>query len=412
MTVFVTDGDQRPALTIVRALGRRGISTIVGDEQPVSLASSSRFCARRVAYPSPYRQPDAFQRFLVDFVSSNSVDVVIPVTDVTTRAVCTIQRELGRHCALAVPPLDAFDIVTHKGKLAEHAARCGVATPRTLVVDGIAGLEAVLDRIEYPAVVKPVQSRLLTARGWVSGTVHYAHSADELRRLYAEHEYLARHQSLVQERIVGPGVGVFMLFDRGRPVAEFAHRRLREKPPAGGASVLSESTAVDPELRAHTVRMLGPLGWHGVAMTEYKQDERSGKFLLIEVNGRFWGSLQLAVDAGVDFPFLAYQLALGRRAETDAPYTVGLKNRWLWGDVDHLLMRLFRSRRALDLPAGAPSRWRALADFLKFADPRVRYEIVSRDDLRPFFYELRENVKGLSAAGARLAAALTSLKVS
>ena len=53
MTVFVTDGDERPALAITRSLGRRGVSVLVGEERPVSLASSSRYCVRHVTYPSP-----------------------------------------------------------------------------------------------------------------------------------------------------------------------------------------------------------------------------------------------------------------------------------------------------------------------------------------------------------------------
>jgi hypothetical protein len=67
-----------------------------------------------------------------------------------------------------------------------------------------------------------------------------------------------------------------------------------------------------------------------------------------------------------------------------------VKNRWLCGDVDHLLLRLFRSERSLHLPAGAPSKWRALVDFLKFAQPGLRYEMTTRDDLRPSLYELRQ----------------------
>ena len=102
------------------------------------------------------------------------------------------------------------------------------------------------------------------------------------------------------------------------------------------------------------MRMLGPIGWHGVAMMEYKQDRRTGEFVLMEVNGRFWGSLQLAVDAGVDFPFLACQLARGVPPEAPRAVRLGVKNRWLLGDLDHLLLRLVRSAEALDLPDGAP----------------------------------------------------------
>ena len=57
MTAFVTDGDQRPALAITRSLGQRGVSVLVGAEQPVSLASASKYCVRHVTYPSPYRHP-------------------------------------------------------------------------------------------------------------------------------------------------------------------------------------------------------------------------------------------------------------------------------------------------------------------------------------------------------------------
>ena len=122
MTVFVTDGNQRSALAIVRALGRRGVTAIVGDEQPVSLASTSRHCARRITYPSPYTNREGFERFLLDFVAREHVDVLLPVTDVTTHSVCAQQDRLSAHTALAVPPFDAFEIVTNKGRLVEYAA--------------------------------------------------------------------------------------------------------------------------------------------------------------------------------------------------------------------------------------------------------------------------------------------------
>jgi predicted ATP-grasp superfamily ATP-dependent carboligase len=398
MTAFVTDGDQRPALSIVRALGRCGITVIVGADCRSNLAASSAHCARQVQYPSPYRDRDGFVRFLRSFVEREAIDVVLPVTDVTTHAVCAHQADLSRHCRLAVPPLDAFELVTNKARLLEHAARCGVPVPRTHVVHGFAGLRDILEDVAYPAVVKPVQSRIDTGHGWVSGSAHYAESRADVEHLFETHDYLASHPALIQERIVGPGVGMFALFDRGTLVAEFSHRRLREKPPAGGASVLSESRPVDPRLRDFAVRMLAPLGWHGVAMMEYKQDRRTGECVLMEVNGRFWGSLELAVAAGVDFPRLAFQLAHGVRPAGTPEYAAGLRNRWLLGDLDHLLLRLFRSADALDLPVDAPSALSTLVDFLKIVQPKLHYEVISGTDWRPFLTELRQYVRGLAPA--------------
>lgn len=122
-------------------------------------------------------------------------------------------------------------------------------------------------------------------------------------------------------------------------------------------------------------------------MVEYKVDERTGTPYLMEVNGRFWGSLQLAVDAGVDFPVLLLSAATGEPAEPVNAYTAGVRSRWWWGDVDHLIARLRRSRAELSLPPEAPGRWRALRDFFTIHFGRDREEILRLDDPRPFFRE-------------------------
>ena len=397
-TVFVTDGEQRPALAIVRSLARRGLSVIVGADRAVSLASTSKYCARHVTYPPPSTDREAFTRFLVDLVTREKIDVVLPVTDITTHAVCASQEALRPWTALAVPSLEAFDLVSNKWTLVERASLCGVPVPRTVYLQDATGLRAIAERIEYPAVVKPVRSRIRSGNGWTPTSVHYARSKAELERLYRELEYLAAWPSLIQQRIVGPGAGVFLLFDRGQPIADFAHRRLREKPPAGGVSVLCESVPVDSRLRQHAVRLLGGLGWHGIAMVEFKQDAATGDFFLMEVNGRFWGSLQLAIDAGVDFPALVCDLAHGRRPEAPPVYRRGVKSRWLFGDLDHLLLRLFKSDDDLRLPASAPSRWRTLADVLTCSGRDLRYEILSADDRRPFQHECVQNFRALAAS--------------
>ena len=103
-TVFVTDGSERSALAIVRALGKRGMAVVVGDSEHVSLASRSRYCVRHVTYPSPHDDRIGFARFLLDFVSQGGIDLVVPVTDVTTHAVCTHQDALHEYTATAVPP--------------------------------------------------------------------------------------------------------------------------------------------------------------------------------------------------------------------------------------------------------------------------------------------------------------------
>jgi predicted ATP-grasp superfamily ATP-dependent carboligase len=398
MNVLVVDGNQRAALAITRSLGRH-MRVWVGEERPGSLAAASRYCTREVVYPSPYTDPEGFEHFLARFIEREPVHVLMVASDVTTHIVSKNAKAIHPHTAIAVPPFDAFECVTDKWRLLQRAASLDIPIPATHFVDGKAALASLLPDIEYPVVVKPTRSRMPTRAGWVSGTAQYAADEDQLQRLYRETDYLGSEPSLIQTRIVGPGLGVFVLCDRGRVVATFAHRRLRERPPSGGVSVLCESAPFDAGQQDQAIRLLEPLGWHGVAMLEYKRDLRTGQSVLMEVNGRFWGSLQLAIDAGLDFPYLTAQLALGQPLDLREPYAVGVKSRWALGDVDHLLARLRRGRA--DLPDHAPSLLGAVVDFVRATGPGVRGEMWRRDDAAPAYRELCQYITSSSLSMRR-----------
>jgi hypothetical protein len=145
-------------------------------------------------------------------------------------------------------------------------------------------------------------------------------------------------------------------------------------------SVLSESVPLDARLLAISDELLRAASWHGVAMVEFRMTA-DGPFIL-EVNPRFWGSLQLAIDAGVDFPWLLYQMASGMRVDAPSGYTTGIRCRWLLGDADVLYLTL-RS----DCPPA--EKWRAAWDFVRPARCPTRHEVNRWDDLGPFRHELR-----------------------
>jgi len=216
--------------------------------------------------------------------------------------------------------------------------------------------------------------------------IRHAASVDELAAVIRAMPRAA-YPLLIQERIVGPGVGIFLLIWDDEILAIFAHRRLREKPPSGGVSVYAESIEPPAGLAERSYALLEDLGWRGAAMVEYKIDQATGTPYLMEINGRFWGSLQLAIDAGVDFPRLLLDRASGRPGAAALRYPAGVRGRWWWGEVDHLLARLRRSPAALSLPADAPSRAEAVRAFLG-ACLRFDADAVWRwDDPRPFLTE-------------------------
>jgi predicted ATP-grasp superfamily ATP-dependent carboligase len=280
------------------------------------------------------------------------------------------------------PTLDSFRKASDKAHVTALAATMGMAVPQQVVVDTHSALAALdLGSLTYPVVLKPARSVAGDGLHRTKLAVAYAENGSALRRL-ADARPASAFPLLLQQRIEGPGIGIFLLRWEGRVLAQFAHRRLREKPPSGGVSVLSESIATDPTLVSQSRALLAALDWCGPAMIEFKQDRATGRHYLMEVNGRFWGSLQLAVDAGVDFPSLLVAAALGATPMPVTQYQVGVRVRWWWGDVDHLIARMRGGASALALG----SRAQAVGQFLR-PGPAVRNEVLRAEDPWPFARE-------------------------
>jgi predicted ATP-grasp superfamily ATP-dependent carboligase len=294
--------------------------------------------------------------------------------------------------------------LSNKAELIDIAREKQIAIPRTCVfssADSPSQIEEEARCIGFPVVIKPALSRVRTVHGWLSTRVHYARDANELR-LVLDSDPSCGYPLLLQERVYGPGVGIFLLMNHGEVIARFAHKRIREKPPSGGVSVLCESIRPPSDALSAAEKLLRHLNWYGIAMVEFKRDGREGRAKLMEVNARFWGSLQLAISAGVDFPYLLYRMAAGEKVIPVLKYREGQKVRWELGDLDHLLMRMLKNPKQILLPKGAPNKKQVLKDFIKdFFDERVENEIFSIHDPGPFLFEVKNYLKDITGS-ARL----------
>jgi len=391
--VLITDGNERAALAVTRALGRQQVEVMVGAESTRCLAGASRYCRQRIIYPSPYQEPERFVTCLLDAVHKYRMDALFPISDIAMHVLGPEKLRFEPHTHVPIPMAEVFQEISDKYRLMRQAVEEGVPIPDTLFVpDG--RLDGLSDRVtEFPVVVKPGCSLVKQSGRWTKTNVCYANSRDELQHLYRDRPYL-RQPSLIQRRVVGEGQGLFVLMQEGTPLGMFAHRRIRERPPSGGVSVLRESIALPKDMIEATLKLLRRVKWHGVAMVEFKVDAVSKRPLLMEINGRFWGSLQLAIDAGINFPFLLLNMARGGTARVpENAYRIGVKSRWLLGDLDQLLMRLTRKESSLNLPPGAPSRLQSLMSFCRFFERDLFYEIEQLDDLGPSRFEIMQYLK-------------------
>jgi len=384
--ILVTDGEQRSALAVVRSLGRSGLEVHVASHEKRPLAGASRHAAETSRVPDPLADPPGYVSAIDDLVTRLAPGLILPITEASLRALLP-ERNRWPGVTIPWPTAERFAAISDKATVLRAAEELGIAIPKQWEVTTPKDPLPVLGPGEFPVVVKPHASVGDGSR--VKFGVAHAGNLDALRRAVQDLP-AAAYPLLVQERIVGDGLGVFLLRWEGRTVAAFAHRRIREKPPSGGVSVCAESVPLDPALRARAERLLDHFDWNGVAMVEFKEDRATGTPVLMEVNGRFWGSLQLAVDAGVDFPSLLVACAEGSPPQSPPVWRTGVRTRWWWGDLDHLVTRLRHSRQALHLAPEAPSRGRAALDFLAGTFSTAHNEVLRMDDPMP---AVRETVQ-------------------
>lgn len=354
-TVLVTDGQQRKALAAVRSLGRAGYRPQVAEDMWLATTFFSRFAAGRAVYPSPISRPDAFSGWLTAFVRDRGVDVLLAMDDATLAAAVASPPP----CAGLLPSRMAFDLFRDKAATLRLAEETGVPVPAWVVADGI--IDDALRQAQmlgYPVVLKPRVSS--GGRG-----LALAPNRAALEVALAAH---VGPPPLLQAWVGwGAQYDVGLLYDRdGRRIAAFVQRELRHYPVTGGPSTVQESVKA-PDLVRLADRLLTAVGWVGPAEVEFRMDQE-GVPRLMEVNPRYWASLALAVQCGVDFPRLHAALALGRSVEPIGAYDLGRRCQWLLpGDLLHFLSN--PQRAAMDPPLFGAKDPPLRDDILEAADP-------------------------------------------
>ena len=396
MNILVTDGENRSALAVTRSLGRTGCNVFVTGREPGNVSGCSKFCLKAFTAPDPLSEGEKYAEAIIAIVIGKEIDVVFPMTEQSVYSLNKARKQIEKHAILACAPPEKMDAVSNKYRLFQLAERLGVAIPETIYVTNTEDFLGKRNQIScFPVVVKPAFSKIDNGEKIISTGVMYAAGQDELCRLYQTRPAL-KYPSLIQELIVGKGTGLFTLFDRDRHLALFSHRRLLEKPPSGGVSVLSESVSLDDEMIDAAKKLLSEVEWEGIAMVEFKRDIKDNKAKLMEINGRFWGSLQLAVSSGVDFPVLCLDYYLGQKpASLLTHFTVGQRLKWSFGMLDHLIIRLKYDKGLLNIPPGLPACWQVARDILHIGAENTSSDVFDSKDIRPFISETKAYLKNL-----------------
>ena len=324
--VFLTDANYKHTLATIRSLGIRGLKVDVGSSFKSSLGSFSKYVHSAFVYPDPKLYPRNFVNLIIKISKKNNYDVIMPIGYHCTVLSSKFKDELENVSAIPVTDYERLKVAANKGATISLAESLGIPVPDTFLLERVNTLEA--GSFEYPLVVKGIRG---------SGIISYVTNPRELVERFSLFCGRGYGPLLVQKYVRGEGYGFFALFNHGKPRAMFMHRRIREYPITGGASTVAESV-YEPKIKEYGLKILSALDWHGVAMVEFKKDIEENDFKLLEINAKFWGSLDLAITCGIDFPYLLYRMAVDGDIKPSYNYRVGVRFMWPFpDDVYHTL---------------------------------------------------------------------------
>jgi D-aspartate ligase len=332
-------------LGIIRDLTQEGVPVLALDPDPKALGLHSRLAPGMIC-PDPKKDEEAFLVFLEELGTRLPQRAVLfPTHD---EYIWPLSRHADRLSPWYIVPFSRWDVMEHlhdKRAQMEAAWRCDVDTPKTVFLAKGDDLEAAAAAVQYPALLKPVDSLAFKSAYFHRALLDVA-TPDDLYRIYPKVEDLGL--LMLQERVPGGDdelftVGSYLDSD-SRPLAVFTGHKVRQHPHASGSCLMGVSRW-DEELAGAGVRLLRELRYWGVSQVEFKRDERDGRYCLMEVNARHWKWHSLAAACGVNLSYAAYRDAIGQPFV--APRQVdGLK--WVVATKDVPLALIETVRRQID----------------------------------------------------------------
>lgn len=378
LAAMVLDVQLRAALVAVRSLGRAGRPVgVVAPRLPSTAAGlASRYPQMRAVVTHHVQDEQAYVSSLTDLLDRHPTDVLVPAHDGTVDVLRRHRDRLGSRTTLALAAEPALGTAIDKRATMEIARRLGIPVPRGITVTDAEELDAAAAAVGFPCVVKPAVSWAADSpsvgRLQCSSVVDPAELRSAVERILR-----AGAPALVQQWLSGRREAVHVMHAQEQFWARVCVVADRTAPALGGNSVLRYTVPLIEDTVAFAERLIRHLSLEGYAEVEFRRDGR-GRPVLMEINPRLSASVETAVRAGVDFPLLLHDWALGAPLRRVESYRPGVRLRWLGGDL-HWMRESWRSRGRPDVPSVRRAVGTVVADTLR----PTSYDFLDVRDPRP-----------------------------
>lgn len=384
-------------LGIVRELGRAGVPVIGIAHEPDAIGLASRYLSRKLVV-NPPRSAE-----LITAIKALGEEFgpccLLTVSEANLSWLALHRNAFGR-VRPVVPPPEKLAIVLDKQRTLQAAQDVGIAVPETVEPNSMEHAQALATSFRFPAVLKwkdpNAVAKKLSIHGLELLKAEYVYTPEQFLAAVRRYKPLGEWP-IMQAYCPGRGLGQFFYMHEGQAVRRFQHLRIAEWPPEGGFSSVCDAVALDQhmDLQEKSIALLRHIRWEGVAMVEYRWDPVTDQAVLMEINGRYWGSYPLAVHCHADFALIAYFLESGLDLPTLPALRPGIRCRMMSTEIKRLA-RIFLHPELIVDRSFKIRKWAEAARFVvDLFRPGVRYYVWDRNDPLPFIADVKNLLRKL-----------------
>lgn len=369
--ILVPDVQTRAQLAALRSLGRAGYMTHAAAAHADAMGLRSTYARQTTLHP-PYADP-GFCDWLAEYCARNTIAMIVPSGGLLS----AVRGRFAEFKPLLPVAADPAAVYAAGDKIAAFEAwqRAGLIDHHPQTVVARRGEKPGLSGFPLPIYVKGGRG----ADGEVPGVgFHQCHSIAGAEAAAARMLDSGYDSVLVQGGVSGRQIGVSLLMADGTALAGNVVADCHAEPHSKGTMSLRRSEW-HQDVYDDAVARLAALGWEGCAMVEYRREDATGDFHVIEVNARFWQYLHLDLHAGIDFPRLAAEWHLDGTIPPPMTPKQGVVCRDTFpGEFAWLANALRRSGGRMGAVAGFAGR---------FFDPRIHADLSFKGDRALYFRE-------------------------
>lgn len=374
------NGLYRNVTTVCRSLGKKGhkvhVLSSIHRLKSIQKFLKSKYCSAYDFWPNPMNHPSQAIDRVINYSKENNIDVILANMDSVASLLAYHQDKLP--VKVPLPGYSIFKRGINKLENIKAAKKIGVPVPETIKGRSLNHIFKKIEEksLSYPLVLKPkIRGDGLFGTQVVSSKEELIKRYNEFRKIGKKEPLYNYQKPLVQKFVKGEIYDCCTLNKDGEMRVALTQCRNQTANSFGGGGVVNTTTKT-PEIIELSRKLIKELGWTGPAQVEWIKD-KEGDFKLLEFNSRIWGTLELSVDAGIDFPALTLEMLKDEEIPKNLDYQVGLKKRWLFPEE---FLSVIRDKNPC-------KRMLGFLDPRDWFDPKVHSHF-HKEDLKPDIYNL------------------------